>query len=311
MNPDLLSANVSLAFMAIVAAALLAHLTQLATRRRLLHGVYAATAAGLLYLFGTKALGWNFIPREVLLAVFAALFVAVAGVARLRRGKGEEIPWIGLLIEQGAMAYIFAPVTYWKPPLAALLLLYFLLELFGWLKGREETSATAAETRDPRPPLFPPKRVRGVRELALAGAAAALAYVFAMGTGKAPAPPAPEEQASVEQPAAEPSSSAETSSSAENETAEAPAPLEESKPPETAQAPEAATPPDAAPAEKPAAPEATYTAKAGETLKTIAKKLYGKTDKLRALTAANPGIKPGAKLKAGQVIKLPEPPAKQ
>lgn len=307
MNPDLLSVNVSLAFMAIVAAALLAHLTQLATRRRLLHGVYAATAAGLLYLFGTKALGWNFIPREVLLAVFAALFVAVAGVALLRRGKGEEIPWIGLLIEQGAMAYIFAPGSYWKPPLAALLLLYFLLELFSWLKGREET---ATETKDPRPPLFPPKRVRGVRELALAGAAAALAYVFAMGTGKAPVAPAPEEQANVEQRATEPSSSAETSAPTENQTAEAPAPSEESKQAETAQAPEATTTPDAAPAEKPAAPEDTYTAKAGETLKTIAKKLYGKADKLRALTAANPGIKPGAKLKAGQVIKLPEPPAK-
>ncbi|KAF2990942.1 LysM peptidoglycan-binding domain-containing protein [Methylocystis sp. MJC1] len=311
MNPDLLSANVSLAFMAIVAAALLAHLTQLATRRRLLHGVYAATAAGLLYLFGTKALGWNFIPREALLAVFAALFVAVAGVALLRRGKGEEIPWIGLLIEQAAMTYIFAPGSYWKPPLAALLLLYFLLEVFSWLKGREETAATAGGgPKDSRPPLFPPKRVRGARELALAGAAAALAYVFAMGTGKAPVAPAPEEQAAVEQPAIEPSESSETAAPPER-TAEAPATSEESKPGEMAQAPEATTPPDAAPAETPAAPEPTYTAKAGETLKTIAKKLYGKTDKLHALTDANPGIKPSAKLKAGQVIKLPEPPAKR
>lgn len=309
MNPDLLSANLSLAFMAIIAAALLAHLTQLATRRRLLHGVYAATAAGLLYLFGEKALGWSFIPREVLLAVYAALFVAVAGAALLRRGKGEDIPWIGLLIEQAAMAYIFAPVTYWKPPLAALLLLYFLLELFSWLKGREETRATAGASTDNRPPLYPPKRVRGAREMALAGAAAALAYVFAVGTGKVPAPPAPEEPANVEQQAVEPPASAETP--AESQTAEAPAPSEESKPAETAQAPEAANPPEAAPAEKPAAPEATYTAKAGETLKTIAKKLYGKTDKLQALVAANPGVKPGAKLKAGQVIKLPEPVAKQ
>ncbi|WP_330084489.1 LysM peptidoglycan-binding domain-containing protein [Methylocystis iwaonis] len=309
MNPDLLSANLSLAFMAIIAAALLAHLSQLATRRRLLHGVYAATAAGLLYLFGEKALGWSFVPRDVLLAVYAALFVAVAGAALLRRGKGEDIPWIGLLIEQGAMAYIFAPGAYWKPPLAALLLLYFLLELFSWLKGREETRATAGASTDNRPPLYPPKRVRGAREMALAGAAAALAYVFAMGTGKVPAPPAPEEQANVEQQTAESPASDQTAP-AENQAAEAPAPSEELKPAETAQAPEATTPPDAAPAEKPAAPEDTYTAKAGETLKTIARKLYGKADKLRALTAANPGIKPGAKLKAGQVIKLPEPPAK-
>jgi LysM repeat protein len=303
MNPDLLSANVSFAFMAIIAAALLAHLSQLAGPRRLSHGVYAATAAGLLYLFGARALGWSFVPREALLALYAALFVFVAAMAFMRRNKGgiEDVRWTGLLIEQAAMAYLFVPGNFWKPPLAALLLLYFVLELFGWLKGSEEAVADPAG-KEGRPALFPPKRVRGVKEFALAGAAAALVYVFAMGTGKAPVAPAPEEQ----QTAAESAPGAETSAPAEGQTPEAAPPAAEQ-----AQAPEASPPPAAPAAETPAPVVDTYTAAAGDTLKSLARKLYGKADKWRALAAANPGVKPTAKLKAGQVIKLPEPPAKR
>lgn len=302
MNPDLLSANVSMALLAVVAIAMLAHLSQLGGKHRLLHGLYAATAAGLVYLFGAKAFGWSFLPREALLAVFGLLFVVVAGLALLRRKANSDIPWGGLLIELAAMAYIFAPLSFWKPPLSALLLLYFLLELFSWLKGREE-SVAEGELNDHRPPLFPPKRVRGVREFAAAAAAAALVYVFAMGTGKAPVAPAPEEQTQAEQPV-EASASAENPAPTENQTAEAPStPADEPKPTETAQAPDPASPP-AVPAER---PDDSYTAKAGDTLKSIARKLYGKTNKLSALAAANPGVKPTAKLKAGQIVKLPEP----
>lgn len=303
MNPDLLSANVSLAFLAVVAVATLAHLSQIAGKRRLLHGVYAATAAGLVYLFGAKALGWNFIPREALFVLYAFLFAVVAGVALMRRGENDDVRWIGLLIEQAAMAYIFAPLNYWKPPLSALLLLYFLLELFSWLKGGEAAAAESEES-DHRPPLYPPKRVRGVQEFGAAAAAAALVYVFAMGAGRAPVASAPDEPA-VEQSAAEAPPTAEAPAPAESASAETP-PAEESKPAETAQATET-PPPSAAPA--PTAPADTYVAKAGDTLKLIARKLYGKANKLSALVAANPGVKPATKLKAGQAIKLPEPPS--
>ncbi len=52
-----------------------------------------------------------------------------------------------------------------------------------------------------------------------------------------------------------------------------------------------------------------YTVAAGDTLKSIAKKLYGKPEKWRAIAKANPGLKGGYKLKAGQVIiYLPESP---
>lgn len=297
MNPDLMSASVSLAFAAVLAIAMLAHLSQLSGKNRLLHGLYAATAAGLFYLFASKALGWSFIPREAWLAFYGLLFVVVAGLAlRFRGREGAGVPWGGLLIEQAAMAYIFAPLAYWKPPLSALLLLYFLLELFSWMKGREEFVAEATE-KSSRPPLFPAKRVRGVKEIAAAAAAAALVYVFAVGTGRAPvAPPPEEQQVATEQPA-------EVAAPADSGSAEKTATPEEPSPAEAAQTP-APAPSPAAPAE---APAGSYVAKAGDTLKSISRKLYGKANKLAALMAANPGVKPAAKLKEGQLIQLPPP----
>ncbi|PPD45908.1 MAG: hypothetical protein CTY15_03405 [Methylocystis sp.] len=302
MNPDLLSATVSMAFMAIVAAALLAHLTRIAGPDRFLHAAYAATAAGLFYLFGSAAFGWSFIPREALFGLYALLFVAVVAVALIRR-NAIGIPVASLMIQFAGMAYMWAPANYWKPPLAALFLLYFVIEAAGWIRGRQP--APEADDDKRRPPLIPPKPIRGLSEIALAGVAAAMVYVFTAGMGKAPvAATPPAEQASAETPTAEPEASTQSGSGAS-----------ESAPVETAaKEPEAAEPAQAAPAEPaPAEPAAanSYTALAGDTLKTIAKKIYGKPDKWRALASANPGLKPGVRLKAGQVVALPEPPAKR
>ncbi|MGJ0510612.1 MAG: LysM peptidoglycan-binding domain-containing protein [Methylocystis sp.] len=298
MNPDLLSANVSMALMVVLAAALLAHLSQFAGPNRFLHLAQAATAAGLLCLLGMNAFGWSFLPREALMIFFAALFVGVAAAALMARARrrAAESSWRGLLIEMAAMAYIFAPIRFWKPPLSALLMIFFLLELLQRLKGSEPVVADAAGQPSGRPPLFPPRRVRGAREFALAAAAAAMVYVFAMGTAKQPVvAPAPE-QTSTAEPAAE-------------------QPVEQSAPADAQQSAEATTqaqpepaPPAAQPAPETPPPPKTYTASAGETLRSIARKLSGKAENWRTLAAANPGVKPSAKLKAGQLIKLPPPP---
>jgi phage tail protein X len=269
--------------MALSGGALLAHLTQIAGPHRLLHGTFAATAAGLVYLFGERALGWRFAPGWALCGVYSLLVIAVALAYRRRDDQDEEgFPWKPLVIQPAALAYIFAPASVWRPALSLVLAVYFLFELFGWLKGREEVAASSGP-KDHRPPLFPPRRVRDVREFAAAAAAAALVDVFAMGVGRAPVAPAPEDQASAEQ--AEPAA-----------RAVAPAESEEREAAEPVQEPEAGAPAD------------TYTAKSGETLKSIARKVYGKANVLATLLAANPGIKAGAKLKAGQVIKLPVKP---
>jgi LysM repeat protein len=292
MNPDLLSANVSLAFMALAGAAALSLLYLASRGRPLLYLLDAVAAAGLFYFFGMRAFGWGFIPREAFFVLYAGVFSVAAAIAltRLSRESVIGFPAREILLTQGAMAYIFSPLAWWRPLVSLLLMGYFLLDAIGWLKGSEAPMTT---TRDHRPPLFPPRRRRGLREFALAGLAAALAYVFVVGTGREPpaAPPEAQTAAAPEAPSA-PSAEAETAVAETQNLARAETPE-----------PAAAAPAQAE--SKPTAPQ-TYTAVAGDTFKSIAKKLYGKPEKWRALAAANPGLKPGAKLKAGQAVKLPE-----
>ncbi len=275
MSPDLLSAPVSLVFAIMAGASLLALLAIAGARRHpALYLTDAAAAAGLLYLLGASAFGWRFLPREALFALYAAVFSGVAATALTRLARDAVgFPVRTILIRQGAMAYLFAPIDFWRPLLSVLLMGYFLFEAMGWLKGSEAPVPTTGD-KDFRPPLFPPKRIRGPREFALAGVGAAFVYVFAMGVNRPPVAPPPEPPPQ------------ETTASEEPTTA---APVEEAKAPEAAQ---------------------TYTARGGETLKSIARKLYGDPAKWRALATANPGLKPASKLKAGQEIRLPEPEAR-
>jgi LysM repeat protein len=68
---------------------------------------------------------------------------------------------------------------------------------------------------------------------------------------------------------------------------------------------EASPPPAPAVAKDPG----NYTAHAGDTFKSIAKRLYGTTKKWRALADANPELKV-KRFRAGQLIKLPSPPTR-
>jgi nucleoid-associated protein YgaU len=67
---------------------------------------------------------------------------------------------------------------------------------------------------------------------------------------------------------------------------------------------------------EPAAPETpatkepeVYTARAGDTFKSIAKRVYGATSKWRAIAELNPDLK-SKKLRAGQLVKLPAAPTR-
>ena len=302
MNPDLLSATVSMVLMVILALALLAHLSQIVGARRYFHLAQAAIVAGLLYLLAEAAFGWRLVPREALFGLFAALFAAVSATAIVRRVQNGEtgFHWRVMLIEMGAMAYIFGPAQFWKPPVSAVLAIFFAFEIIQSLRGSEPLPP-GEEAAGKRPPLFPAKRVRGVTEFAAAAAALAFVYVFAMGTGKAPETP-PEAQTTAAEPAAEPQGAAETPAVPETQQSAA-APKDEAG---SSTAPEAK---DSAP--EPQVSATTYSAVAGDTLKSIARKLYGKPDRWRALAEANPGVKPNAKLKAGQAIRLPPASAPQ
>jgi LysM repeat protein len=301
---------------AALAAALLFHLSRILGRQRLVHAAYAA-AIGLIYLLGSAAFGWAFVSEGALLWVYLALFVLVGAMAARRRATlgAIGVPWLSALIQLGVVAYMFAPESFRKPPVTAALFLYFVFEAAVWLRGREaEASATNANGDDrERPPLFPPRRNRGLAEVSLAAAAIAIAYLLAVGPRGS--------NVGLDLATAQQQEPQTEQSAANGETAASEEPPPESGPADdAAQAGSAASEPaEVAPqvaAREPAAPETpatkepeVYTARAGDTFKSIAKRVYGATSKWRAIAELNPDLK-SKKLRAGQLVKLPAAPTR-
>ncbi len=177
MNSNISSAYVAVVLMAALAAALLFHLSRILGPQRLLHAAYAAAALGLFYLLGATAFGWTFDRQGALLWVYLAFFLLAAGIAARRRMMLGAIglPWLSALIQLGVVAYMFAPDSFRKPPVTAALFLYFIFEALVWLRGREaqEPAPSVGANDRERPPLFMPKRRRGLAEASLAAAAIA------------------------------------------------------------------------------------------------------------------------------------------
>ncbi|WP_171015210.1 LysM peptidoglycan-binding domain-containing protein [Methylocystis sp. B8] len=300
---------------AALVAALLFHLSRIIGPQRLVHTAYAAAAIGLIYLLGSAAFGWAFVSEGALLWVFLALFVLAGAMAARRRATLGAIglPWLSALIQLGVVAYMFAPESFRKPPVTAALFLYFVFEAAVWLHGREEEAATSDDDDREHPPLFPPRRRRGIAEVSLAVAAVSIAFLLIAGPQAARV----NSEAAVQQE----SQPEETASSGETIGAEQPAseansaasdeaPTEEGR----QSAPSEAAPQVAGhtPVERPATTATeleVYTARAGDTFKSIAKRVYGATSKWRAIAELNPDLK-SKKLRAGQLVKLPAAPTR-
>jgi LysM repeat protein len=317
MNSNLTSAYAAVFLMAALAAALPFHLSRILGPQRLLHAAYAVAALGLFCLLGATAFGWTFDRQGALLWVYLALFLLAAGIAARRRMMFGAIglPWLSALIQLGVVAYMFAPDSFRKPPVTAALFLYFLFEALVWLRGREaqEPAESLGASDRARPPLFPPRRRRGFAEASLAAAAIAIAFLLVAGPQAARIDPQADAAQQQEPQIEEAAASGVTTNSEESASEAAPsageAPKTESRESAPADAPQAA---GHAPVEPPATAAkdpGTYTARAGDTLKSIAKRLYGATSKWRAIAELNPDLK-SKKLRAGQVVNLPPAPTR-
>jgi hypothetical protein len=317
MNSNLTSAYAAVILMAALAAALPFHLSRILGPQRLVHAAYAAAALGLTYLLGDTAFGWAFSGQGALLWVYLALFAAAAVIAVRRRLTLGAIglPWLSALIQLGVVAYMFAPESFRKPPVTAALFLYFVFEALVWLRGREAQNAAPpaeADSRE-RPPLFPPQRRRGLAEVSLATAAVAIAFLLVAGPQRARVD-AESESAQQEEPQVEQTASNETPS-AEESALEANAPPDEAaKTGSAVSEPQDGEPQVAARAPSEAGPTiardpGVYAARAGDTLKSIARRLYGATGKWRVLADLNPELK-SKKLRAGQLVKVPSAPTR-
>ncbi|AZG76175.1 LysM peptidoglycan-binding domain-containing protein [Methylocystis rosea] len=317
MSSNLTSHVAAIILVAALVAALTFHLTRILTPQRLLHLAYAAAALGLIYLLGDAAFGWSFAGAGVLLWAYLALFLLAAAQAVRRRMTLGAIglPWLSALIQLGVVAYMFAPLSFQKPPVTAALFLYFAFEALVWLRGSEpeEQHTRAADGRE-RPALVPPKRRRGLAEASLVAAALAIAYLLFVGP---PGPnvgpdsstaqlqePQPEQTGESAEPTEPAAAVAQTEPAASDAAPKAESEASQStEPAAQVAANETAVPP------APAVDSGTYTARAGDTFKSIARRLYGATSKWRAIAERNPDLK-SKKLRAGQLVNLPSAPTR-
>ena len=262
-----------MAVVVMLVAALATLVLTLKKRARPLDAIYAFAALGLIVFFGEAAMGAGSIDHTIVLRLYLAAAASIAGVFLIRR---ESFSYLFSLTPVLATAYVFAPANYWRSPLTLAFFIWCVSAAIGFVRGAE--SAPVVDARYPgRLPLRRPPRLRGAREIACAGVASAFAVVF----GAAlfwPAPP----------------------------PAETPVAQEESASPETVAPPSESDEVKEAPAQEPAS----YTARAGDTFRAIAKRLYGDVSKAGDIARVNPDVKPKTKLRAGQKINLPAPAKK-
>ena len=185
-------------------------------------------------------------------------------------------------------------------------------------QGSDSPLPEAPATPESPAPESPPAESRSAAPNLQAPAADTPKDAPAAGKGEAEATPKPVE--GVESKSAQPAESGPTvGPNAEPSAEPTPEAASPTEPPSTATGKEpsaAAKPPATAPkvAMEPAKPATaspvTYTIGRGDTLATIATKLYGDPKKWTAIAQANPGLNPD-RMKVGQVIKLPDLAIKQ
>jgi len=270
MNPEFFPAKLSMAMGAALIAALAGFIARFSKQAQWRDASYGLAALGLIAYFGASAMGGRFIDHAVAMWFYLAAAAIITGAYFFNRAA---FPLWSTLTPMLATAYLFAPATIWRWPLTLPLFAFSIFSAVGFARGEEPPPMI--DVHNPgRLPLRRPPRILSAREMACAVIAAALALVF----GAAlfwPAPP----------PVEAPAGQAETIS------------------PETADAPTESVETKESSVEEPAS----YTARAGDTFKSVARRLYGDAATARDIARVNPGIKSNAKLRAGQKIMLPSP----
>jgi len=247
------------------------------------HSAHVVMLLGMLYMFSAPAIGLHFLPPRAWIIVYVATSVAILGwmLLRLLRRRSLGKLWAVAFIQQVAMIYMWAPMRFWLPLLTYGFVFYFVGEIIAWLANAysklEPLAVAQAHARHAGGSLEP-RSVFG--DLCMTTMAASMAYMFLAMQLMAPmprhleqltesGPAAPPELAPpsyVAQPMPEPSSRA------------------------------VAPPPSRAPE--------TYEIVAGDTLRRIAARVYGRADLWARIAKANPGLDP-RRLRVGQVIALP------
>ncbi len=308
-GPDLLGGRALVIWIAALAAVLVFHCGHLehANRQRgWLHCAHIIMVLGMLYMYATIASGWEWLPARVWMLIYLMTSTAIICfmIALHKRQSSVSFLWILALIQQCAMIYMWAPMTYWTPWISYALVVYFALEMVAWPMGlcNEETPSLSHAFNADRSTRIAIGHQSIPGNICMAVMAASMGYMFAgmqlmMTPIFQPSLQLAHQQQSAPNKTMSNGSRHEPASVA---GAQAPRAVVNEEPPKLV-----ANTPMASPT-KPLPPMRanSYNIVAGDTLRGIAVRLYRDVGYWRGIADANPGVNP-RRLHVGQVIKLP------
>lgn len=297
---DLLSARASVIWIAALCAVLVfhcSHLIHMRGERRCYHSAHVVMLLGMLYMYAAVAFGLDWFPTRVWMIIYVATSAAIISWMLVQFGQRHSFDylWILALVQQGAMIYMWVPMTYWVPQLSYAFVVYFALETIAWLRRAYikpgPGNAVAAAGGSVVIPLAP-RSFFG--DICMTIMAASMGYMFA-GMQLMMSMPRQSQQLALQQ---QPAPSQGVSNSGHSESGV----------PSLAQAPKVVTNEPARPSAETSPPALTesYTIVAGNSLRGIAARLYGDARQWRSIAKANPGLDL-RRLRPGKVIKLPRP----
>lgn len=271
------------------------HLIHMRGERRWYHSAHVVMLLGMLYMYASVAFGLDWFPARVWMIVYVATSAAIIGWMLVQFGLRRSFAylWILALVQQGAMIYMWAPMTDWPmtdwvPRLSYAFVVYFALETIAWLT-RAYSTAFAGTGGAVAIPLA---ERSALGDICMTIMAASMGYMFAGMQLMMSMPGQSQQLAQRQQPAPKESVSSprrdqsglQTPTKAPKVAANEPArPSAETSPPALA---------------------GSYIIVAGDSLRSIAARLYGDARRWRSIMKANPGLRP-RRLRIGQVIKLP------
>jgi LysM repeat protein len=295
---DLLSARVSVIWIAALCAVLVfhcSHLIHMRGERRCYHSAHVVMLLGMLYMYAAVAFGLDWLPTRVWMIIYVATSAAIISWMLVQFGQRRSFSslWIPALVQQGAMIYMWVPMKYWVPQLSYAFVVYFALETIAWLTRAYIKPGPGNAVAGAGRSLVIPLAHRSVfGDICMTIMAASMGYMFAGMQLMMSMPRQSQQLAQQQQPAPQ-------------ESVSSPG-RDESGLRTPAQAPKVVTNEPARPSAEtlPPALVESYTVVAGDSLRRIAARLYGDARHWRSIMKANPGLDP-RRLRIGQVIKLP------
>ena len=135
-GPNYFPGWVSILFSLGLALGIVHHLPCLILGRgnRWFHAGHTAMAVSMIYMYLSMSYDWNWLPATWQMWFFVATSLAIAAwlLTKVLRRQPVNFLWILLLIQQGAMAYMWYPMMRWNAILIFVLVSWFAIETFGW-----------------------------------------------------------------------------------------------------------------------------------------------------------------------------------